>query len=90
MSNILLFTFSDIHIRHFLQMAAIKTNDPISHDLRHLEQLFCYQARLKLDGASGCGVTRYREELRILVKYRACKWVTIHGETPRDFYARGD
>ena len=24
-------------------MAAAKTNDPISHDLRHLEQYFCCQ-----------------------------------------------
>ena len=28
----------------------------------------CSLARLKIDGVSGCGVTRYREELRIFVK----------------------
>ena len=26
-----------------VKMAAAKTNDPISHDLRHLEQYFCFQ-----------------------------------------------
>ena len=30
--------------------------------------IVCSLARLNLDGVSGCGVTRYREELRIFVK----------------------
>ena len=42
------------------------------HNIGHLtsndEHTTSSVARLKLEGASGCGVTRYREELRIFVK----------------------
>ena len=34
---------------------------------RQADAIVCSVARLKLDGVSGCGVTRYREELRIFV-----------------------
>ena len=35
---------------------------------RRSDAIVCSVARLKSDGVSGCGVTRYREELRIFVK----------------------
>ena len=35
---------------------------------RRADAIVCSLARLDLDGVSGCGVTRYREELRIFVK----------------------
>ena len=35
---------------------------------RRADAIVCSLARLKIDGVSGCGVTRYREELRIFVK----------------------
>jgi len=35
---------------------------------RRADAIVCSLARLTIDGVSGCGVTRYREELRIFVK----------------------
>ena len=35
---------------------------------RRAGAIVCSLARLTLDGVSGCGITRYREELRIFVK----------------------
>ena len=40
----------------------------IGHSTSNVEQKPSSVARLKLDGASGCGVTHYHEELRIFVK----------------------
>ena len=40
----------------------------IGHSTSNIEQSPSSVARLKLDGASGCGVTRYRVELRIFMK----------------------
>ena len=35
---------------------------------RRADAIICSLARLNLDGVSGCGITRYREELHIFVK----------------------
>ena len=40
----------------------------IGHSTFNVAQTPSSVERLILDGASGCGVTRYREELRIFVK----------------------
>ena len=44
--------------------------DKTGHSTSNVEQTPSSVARLQLDGASGCGVTGYRAELRIFWSYR--------------------
>ena len=53
-------------MRLLLQLGAVQH---WQFDIQHrADAIVCSLARLTIDGVSGCGVTRYREELRIFVK----------------------
>ena len=57
------------HFRTFCAtVVAVGRSTTLIHSTSNVEQTPSSVARLKLDGASGCGVTCYREELRIFVK----------------------
>ena len=59
-------TISGQVVRVLLQLGAAQH---WQFDIQRLaDAIVCSVARLILDGVSGCGVTRYREELRIFVK----------------------
>ena len=61
-----IFTFSGHFVRLLLKLGAAQH---WQFDIqRRADAIVCSIARVTIDGVSGCGVTRYREELRIFVK----------------------
>ena len=59
-------TISGHFVRLLLQLGAAQHWQFVIQ--RQADAIVCSLPRLTIDGVSGCGVTRYREELRIFVK----------------------